>query len=348
MPRKDHFILQRPTARPLRARDALICVLVAVVALLVVKGQAIRGSGERMDAGVERTVVLAVGHPAGWIADQIGIGDDVDRLTAALSPDDALGGEGGFDETVPTTDNPTGAAPKGAVVPVTPDAFDPAALGADPAKLPKLQTLLVTGDSLAQPLDVVMARRLADRGVRTLRDAHLGTGLSKSDLLDWGSEAVSQVREDEPNAVVFFLGANEGFPFEAGDGESVDCCGPQWAAQYATRARQMMQTYRRDGDARVYWLTLPLPRDPARQEIARSVNAAILAAAQPYRAQVRVLDMTEVFTPGGRYRAAMDVEGRSTIVRDPDGIHLNNAGAALAADIVVDRLEADFTTLGSG
>ena len=39
-----------------------------------------------------------------------------------------------------------------------------------------LKTLLVTGDSLAQPLDVQLARRLAGDGVRTVRDAHLGTG----------------------------------------------------------------------------------------------------------------------------------------------------------------------------
>ena len=143
---------------------------------------------------------------------------------------------------------------------------------------------------------------------------------------------------------MFFLGANEGFPFEAAGGKSIDCCGPAWAAQYATRARRMMETFRQDAAARVYWLTLPMPRGAARQKIARSVNAAIVAAAQPFRAQVRVLDMSAVFTPGGAYRAAMPVGGRSTIVREPDGIHLNEAGAALAADIVIARLKADFAS----
>ena len=107
----------------------------------------------------------------------------------------------------------------------------------------------------------------------------------------------------------------------------------------------MMDTYRRDGAARVYWLTLPLPRDADRQTIARAVNAAIVAAAQPYRAHVRVLDMSAVFTPGGRYRASMDVGGRATIVREPDGIHLNAAGARVAAGIVMERLKTDFQSL---
>ncbi|MEJ7797663.1 MAG: GDSL-type esterase/lipase family protein [Solirubrobacteraceae bacterium] len=336
MSEKDPFILDRPTGRPLRARDALVCVFVAAIVLLVLQGQSIRGAGEKMDAGIERTAVLAVGHPAGWLADQVGLDDDVDQLTASLSPDEALSGEGGFDDTTA----PGRAQPKGAVAPITADAFDPAGLGEKPVLVPKLDTLLVTGDSLAQPLDVELARRLASQGVRTVRDVHLGTGISKTELLDWGRQSVSQVREHKPNAIVFFLGANEGFPFG-----SAQCCGPAWAAQYATRARRMMQTFRRSGAARVYWLTLPTPRSAARQRIARSVNAAILAAAQPYRAQVRVLDMTRVFTPGGRYRAAMDVGGRKTIVREPDGIHLNQAGAGVAAGIVIARLKADFQSL---
>jgi hypothetical protein len=56
--------------------------------------------------------------------------------------------------------------------------------------------------------------------------------------------------------------------------------------------------------------------------------------------------MTDVFTPGGRYRASMTVDGRETLVRDSDGIHLNEAGARVALDIVLERLRADFAKLG--
>ena len=65
-------------------------------------------------------------------------------------------------------------------------------------------------------------------------------------------------------------------------------------------------------------------------------------AAQPYRAQVRVLDMEEVFTPDGTYRDAMEVDGRRQIVREPDGIHLNGRGAELAADAVIEAVRRDF------
>jgi len=337
----NRFILDRPTGRTLRARDALVCVSVTVAVLLIVQGNSIRSSGQKMEPGLQRDIVLAVGGPGGWVADRFGVDDDVERLTASLSPDDTLSSAGGFDDTTaPGVAQPA----NGGIVPVTPDAFDAAALGAKPVPLPKLGKLLVTGDSLSQPLDVELARRLASGRLKVVREPRLGTGISKSDLLDWGRLSTQQVVKEQPDAIVFFLGANEGFPFTVG-GKPVACCGPAWAAQYATRARQMMETYRRKGAARVYWLLLPAQRSPARQKIAHVVNASIVAAAAPYRAHVRLLDMSAIFTPGERYRASMPVGGRSTIVRRPDGIHLNEAGAALAANVVLDRLRADFASL---
>jgi hypothetical protein len=342
---RDPFILDRPTGRRLRARDAVLCVFLTALILILFEGRSIRSTGEKMDPGLERTAVLVVGKPAGWLADRLPLADAVSSATAWLSPDDKLtGGAGSFD-TPPGGAGAAGVAGTAAAAPITPDAFDPAALGEKPKPLAKLGTLLVTGDSLAQPLDVQLARDLASKGVKTDRDAHLGTGISKTDLVDWGQLSSLQVRKDKPDGVVMFMGANEGFPMPGAGGKLVQCCGADWAAIYATRARKMMDTYRRNGAARVYWLNLPMPRDAARQKIARSVNAAILVAAQPFRAQVRVLDMNALFTPGGRYRAAMPVSGRNTIVRRPDGIHLNDTGARVAADDVIARLRADFASV---
>jgi hypothetical protein len=246
-------------------------VLIAVLLLALFEGSSIRSAGEEMDPGVARELTLAVGAPAGWIADRLPFDEWTDDALAFLE-DDGVGDQGGFGDSAPAVGGARG------VPAVPPSSFDPAELGARPAA-GRLGTLLVTGDSLAMPLDVEMARRYADAG---------------------------------------------------------------WAAAYAYRVRRMMNTYRRGGRARVYWLTLPAPRDKDRQEVARSVNAAIEVAAQPYRAQVRVLDMDELFTPGGRYRDAMEVDGRREIVREPDGIHLNGQGAELAADAVMEAVERDF------
>jgi uncharacterized protein len=197
-------------------------------------------------------------------------------------------------------------------------------------------TLLVTGDSMAMPLDVEMARRLAGKGFRVVRDPHVGTGISKSLFVDWRTLSARQVRKQHPDAVVVFIGANEGFPIGG-----AQCCGPPWKAAYAARVERVMANYLRGGKAKVFWLKLPLPRDGDRQGIARAVNEAIDAAAAKHENEVRVLDMAKTFTPDG-YRDAMTVSGERRLVRDPDGIHLNETGAGVAADQVQTAVKRDF------
>ena len=323
-----------PKGPRLSARHAVIVVFMAALLLALFEGSSIRDAGEEMDPGVGRELTLAVGAPTGWIADRLPFDEWTDDALAILEDED-VGDEGGFDASAP--------AAGGGVPAVPPSSFDPAELGGRPEP-GRLDALLETGDSLSMPLDLELARRYADQGgdVDVERDPHVGTGISKSGLVDWGKLSTEQAGELAPDAVVVFIGANEGFELPGPDGESLECCDAPWAAVFAYRVRRMMNTYRRDGRSRVYWLTLPAPRDQDRQEIARAVNAAIEVAAQPYRAQVRVLEMDELFTPGGRYRDAMEVDGRRQIVRDADGIHLNARGAELAADAVLEAVERDF------
>jgi hypothetical protein len=321
-----------PPGRRLRARDAVIAVGVATVLLVLLQGQAVRNWGEQMNPGIGRDVVLAFGKPAGWVADRLPFADATDEVTDWIASEDDLGDAGGFD--APTE---TAVADQEGIPPVSPESFDPIALGEKPPKL-ELDKLLVTGDSLIMPTDLELARRVAG-DIEVVRDSHVGTGISKSGLVDWGKLSTKQVADEEPDAVVVFIGANEGFPIPVGGGEEVECCGPDWAATYADRVRRVMNTYRRDGAARVYWMTIPTPRDGDLAEITRTVNAAIDVASVPYRAQVRVIDLGEIFTPDDEFRSSIDGE----LVREPDGLHLTSRGAEIAAGVVLDAIERDYS-----
>jgi lysophospholipase L1-like esterase len=314
--------------RRFRARDAVIALAIVAILLVLFEGDSIRRAGEQMNPGVGQHLILAVGKPAGWLADQLPLRRLAHRATAWLSPDTALSTGPGFAATA-------GAA-------VTREAFDPAQLGGPQAPRRRLRTLLVTGDSMSTPLDIELARRLVSHHVNVIRDPHLGTGISKPFLVDWGRLARTQAQRDQPDAVVVFIGANEGFPMPGPGGRDVACCGADWAAIYANRVRDMMDTYRRRGAARVYWVQLPAPRSAARQRISRVVNAAIAVAAEPWRSQVRLIDTAATFTPHG-YRDAMSVNGTQTIVRQADGIHLNDTGSGLLAGMVLGAIRRDFT-----
>jgi hypothetical protein len=319
--------------RRFRARDAIIAVAVAAFLLVLFSGASVRSAGEQMNPGPGRDLVLAVGKPAGAIADALPLADVAHDATSWLSPDDKLDAKDAFTNVNARTD--------ARVPPVTAEAFDPIQIGAKPPPKRRLHTLLVTGDSMSTPLDAELARKLAGGGVRVIRDPHLGTGISKSFLVDWGQLSASQVKRHRPDAVVVFIGANEGFPLAGPGGRKVSCCGPEWGAAYANRARQVANTFRQNGRGRVYWIGLPMPRAANRQRIGRVVNEAIDVAAQPWRSQIRIIDTVSIFTPKG-YRDAMNVHGTETIVRQPDGIHLNEAGASLLADTLLARLRQDF------
>ena len=331
MNRFDRFDLRR-----FRARDAVMSVLLVAVLLVLFEGHAVLKAGDQMNPGIGRNVVLAVGRPTSWIAGRLPLAGVAGNATAWLRPEGALNGPGGFsNDSLPAA---------GAQIPsVTPAAFDPTTIGEKPPAPRPLHTLLVTGDSMSQPLDADLAQRLIPSGIHVIQDPHIGTGISTTFVVDWGKLSVAQVKADHPDAVVVFIGANDGFPMSGAGGHEVPCCSAEWAAIYANRARQMANTYRQNGVARVYWLTLPVPREPARQRIARVVNAAVTVSAQPWASQVRVIDTVPIFTPGGVYRDSMDVGGSQTIVRQADGIHLNDAGSSLLATTVLEAIQRDFT-----
>jgi hypothetical protein len=69
-----------------------------------------------------------------------------------------------------------------------------------------------------------------------------------------------------------------------------------------------------------------------------AVDAALSRGAAGLR-HVAVVDIASVFTPRGVYRSSIVVDGRSVKVRNPDGVHLSPAGAAIAARDAIRALE---------
>lgn len=311
------------------ARGAIGAVLLATVLVVLFAGDSVERTGREMPDGLPRDVVIAVGKPTGAIA----------RALPFASAADAVEGwfGGGDEEAGPAASTP-GAGPvvvRGATKTIAPDQFDRRTVQ-EPGAAPALRSLLVTGDSMSQPLDAILARDLAGRGVKVTRDPRLGSGISKPFVVDWVPLAAEQAQQVQPQVVVVMLGANEGFPLEAG-GKEVSCCTAAWAAAYATRVRAMASGWL-GGAERLIWLTLPAPRDPKRQPIARAVNEAVRQALAGFGARATVLATDMFFTPGGAWREVMSVDGRDQIVRRSDGIHLNDTGARLAAELVEDEL----------
>jgi len=94
----------------------------------------------------------------------------------------------------------------------------------------------------------------------------------------------------------------------------------------------MMRIYLRAGRGRVFWLTPPLPRYPARAMITNAVSAAVERAAVGL-VGVTVMRVDRFFSPDG-YSDVIRYRGRYVRVRESDGVHLNIAGTAIAAQLL--------------
>jgi len=202
--------------------------------------------------------------------------------------------------------------------------------------------VLVTGDSMVYGIIDVLTRSVRETGGTLKGDPHPSTGITKPSLLKWPAHAARSAREERPDASVVFLGAAvDTFPLVVDGGRKVECCGPDWVAEYTRQVRQMMASYLRDGNALVFWVLLPAPRDADRVESNHAINRAILAAASTFPDGIRIVDIGPVISPGGIYRERATYRGEQELVRAPDGIHLANAGVHLATEVILRAMRRD-------
>lgn len=334
---------QRSLGRTRGAKDAIIAVFVAALLAVVFAGDSLERAAESMPEGVARDVVAAIGKPAGAIAGALpfaaaadgiagwfGAEDDPKTSAKVVSPKAAPASTAGSSR--PASD-------------ISADDFDRRSVDAD-GPAPKLTTVLVTGDSMAQPLDSRLARSLAGSGVKVTRDARLGSAISKPEPVDWLELAPQQIKDSPAQVVVMLLGANEGFPLPGPGSGDAQCCTADWAAAYAARVQAISTAWLEGGADQVLWLTLPAPKDARRQPISRAVNAAVRVGLGGFGSAATVLDTDEYFTPGGQYRASIEVDGREELVRSEDGIHLSEQGAEQAAELVERELRGLYALGG--
>jgi hypothetical protein len=200
--------------------------------------------------------------------------------------------------------------------------------------------VLVTGDSMVYGMIDVLGRTVRRSGGVLTGDPHPGSGITKPFLLKWPQHARASARRDKPDATVVFLGVADTFAVTT-PGGSVDCCGPAWVTEYVRQLRTMMSAYLRGGSALVYWILLPAPRDAVRVASTQAINTAIRQAAASFPDGVRAVDIGPAISPGDIYREKAMYRGRLRVIREPDGLHLANAGIHLATEVVERAMRRD-------
>jgi hypothetical protein len=193
--------------------------------------------------------------------------------------------------------------------------------------------LLVTGDSLAYYLGQQLAT--ARRGRATVVDSKHSSGLARPDYFDWEPYARQQVAAHHPTSVVLYLGGNDCQPLRRNGTGAWTAVGTSgWSAEYQRRVASLMRVYTGAG-ARVYWLGLPIARDPEIASCYRMLNAASAAAARSV-AGVAWRETWSLYTVDGHYSDVVN----GVLARQEDGIHLTFEGTRFATRMVLALLGA--------
>lgn len=202
----------------------------------------------------------------------------------------------------------------------------------------------VAGDSAAEPLGYEFQRLSAGDGrIAAVVDFKVSSGLANPAYFDWPARlGQAMATRPAPEAVVLFVGGNDHLQMRGPRG-IVQPGQPDWVAEYARRAGEMMDIAGRSG-AQVYWVGMPVVRDGARNVSVGAINAAVVAAAAE-RPWVHYLDVAPIFGDVDREYSAYrpDQDGELTKVRQDDGVHLTNTGSNWVAALLYEEIAQDFS-----
>lgn len=194
--------------------------------------------------------------------------------------------------------------------------------------------LLVAGDSLVGYLGPELIDEVSRlTPVRGFVDSHNGTGLTRPDFVDWSIVAQQEVGSDNPDATVVMIGGNDFQNMTLPGGKFFLAGTPAWTREYERRAVICMRIWARSGNRRIYWLSVPPARDPGWAHDDAQIDVALRQAA----AQVPGAEYVDVLGPitdHGRYADFVKIGGQETLIREPDGVHLNIEGSTLVAQEV--------------
>lgn len=195
------------------------------------------------------------------------------------------------------------------------------------------------GDSLAQGLWVGLAHKYrAEKSVTIADRSQIGTGITRDDVYDWPKEIGGLLKASPVKIAVVMIGGNDGQPIRVAGKEYREKVGTElWKQTYGDRVEQVIAALQSSGAA-VYWVSLPIQRDAARDETGRMINDIVRDRAGKRGATF--VDIYPLFADAqGHYSAYLpDKSGRSRLMRASDGLHFTADGWFAVSDYLIEQM----------
>ncbi len=326
MPDDHNFPPEPVPRRRAPAGQAMVVVLVALLAGFVLNADRIDTTARTQPFGWQRTWAMRITGPIKAISD----------TTHLNAPRKVLSERAGNKLPPPPSDTKTVATAPPTIPDATTTTSTPPVYrvptAADPVRV------LVAGDSLMGWIGPALTQALSGRPVKITEDWEVGTGLARPDVLSWPARIGQDLAAYNPEVLVVGFGGNDAQDMST-DAGRVSVGSPEWAAEYQRRVAQVLNAI--EGPNRtVYWIGLPITTrgDIERAAPAMAATVKTEIAARPW---AHYVDTHPTLSPDGTYSAYLpDGSGGEVKVRENDGVHPNIAGARrIVAPLVPELVE---------
>lgn len=320
------------------AGTVLLALIIGLGLAALLNAQSLQSAAESMHVGTTRSIAMALVKPVTAVSSLLRL----DRPRAAI--EDALG-RGAREvagvhtrtpEPEPSGADGGGSGSDGSASP-KPSAAPSAAIFT-PTKDKKL-ALWVGGDSMAMTFGESLVA-MADRTgvIETALDYHVSSGLSRPDFFNWPKRLKAEMKGFQPDVVVFASGANDGQDVQY-EGKVYSYGTEEWNDLYRERVAVAMNIASGEQGRPVWWVGMPIARDPAQSEIYRNFNTIYKEEAEK-RPNVHYVDTYAMFSDaGGNYSDYLTgISGKKELMRQGDGIHWSRAGSDLVAAEVMEQI----------
>lgn len=192
---------------------------------------------------------------------------------------------------------------------------------------------LLLGDSFVAVYggvgDILEGTLLKFQNVAAARIGKVSSGLARPDYFNWENQARQSIASLHPNIAVIMLGTNDSQSFQTttDKGLIVYKYGTSgWEAEYRARVDNFLRIFQ-DNGILVYWLGLPIMRDPVYGAKVIRINNIYQTEIAKFNNVVFVDTWPILAGADGFYAASLpDSRGIERATHVSDGIHLTNFG----------------------
>lgn len=201
------------------------------------------------------------------------------------------------------------------------------------------RVVALVGDSMMAVglSDTLLRETAGDQNIRVIKAFKSGTGLARPDVFDWMQEYPAMIDSARPDAIIVAIGANDGQGFVE-NGKVLAYGSDAWVNAYQKRTSDFLALLTQNG-ARVVWVGLPPMKSGAYNERAAEINRIAYSVVSRNPLATWWNPQSYIGDESGGFRELLTAaNGKTTRIREADGIHLSDEGAAMLTPSLIQWL----------